>query len=255
MEKLKVGIIGGSGLDDPELLTDFMEYDIKETKYGKPSSKITSGSLGPAQVYILSRHGRNHEIPPSQVNYRANIFLLKSFGCRYILATTAVGSLREEIKPENLVFPNQFIDFTKNRKNTFYDQIGEVVHTQMSEPFDKRLRNILCECCNELNFPYNKDTTVITIEGPRFSTKAESYMFRQFGADIINMSTCTEVILANEAGIPYQSIAMSTDYDCWKNNEEPVTWEMVKNRMEKNSEKVKKLLVKGIEKLCLEEEQ
>jgi len=245
---LRIGIIGGSGLDNPELLENFKEGEIT-TKYGIPSSIITSGNISGAEVYILSRHGKNHEIPPSKVNYRANISALNQLGCKYILATTAVGSLREEIKPENLVFPNQFIDFTKKRESTFFEGKGKVVHTQMSMPFDKTLRDILCEACDELGFNYNKDVTVITIEGPRFSTRAESFMFRQWGADIINMSTCPEVILANELKIPYQSIAMSTDYDCWKENETPVTWEMIKERMEKNSDKVKKILVRGIEKI------
>jgi len=248
MEKLKIGIIGGSGLDDPNLIKNYQEEMIK-TDYGFPSSIITSGNISNADVYIIARHGKHHEIPPSRVNYRANIAALVQKECNYILATTAVGSLQEEIKPENLVFPNQFIDFTKKRENTFFNERGNVVHTQMSMPFDEKLRDTLCNLCEKLGFEYNKDKTVITIEGPRFSTKAESKMFKQWGADIINMSTCPEVALANEAKIPYQTIAMSTDYDCWKEGEEPVTWEMILKRMTNNSEKVKTLLIKGIEKL------
>jgi 5'-methylthioadenosine phosphorylase len=248
MEKLKLGIIGGSGLDNPDLIKNYQKFSII-TEYGIPSSDITAGNISGAEVYILARHGINHEIPPSAVNYQANITALKKLGCDYILATTAVGSLREEIKPETLVFPNQFIDFTKQRKGTFFTEIGNVTHTQMSMPFDEKLRDILCNLCNELKFEYSRDKTVITIEGPRFSTVAESKMFQQWGADIINMSTCPEVILANEAKIPYQIIAMSTDYDCWKKGEEPVTWEMILKRMTNNAEKVKTLLVKGIERL------
>ena len=239
---VKIGIIGGSGLDDPELIIDYEEKEI-ETPYGKPSSKISCGKINGVEVCILARHGKNHEIPPSLVNYQANVYVLKMLGCDYILATSAVGSLRDEIKPGNLVFPNQFIDFTHQRKMTFFDKIGEVNHSSMAEPFDKKIRNILLDICNQLNFECNTDKTLITIEGPRFSSKAESHMFRQLGADIINMSSCPEVILANELKIPYQTIAMSTDYDCWKDGEEGVSWEMILKRMGENSNKVKQLLL------------
>ena len=243
---MKIGVIGGSGLDDPKILKGYEEKNI-ETPYGSPSSKLTCGKISGVDVCILARHGRNHEHPPSKVNYRANVYAMKQEGCNVILATSAVGSLQEEIRPGNLVFPSQFIDFTKQRKMTYYED--NVKHTPMSEPFDKSLRDILCGVCHELGFDYNRDVTVVTIEGPRFSTKAESYMFRSWGAHIINMSTCPEVILANELGIPYQTIAMSTDYDCWKEEEEPVTWEMVEKRMHENAEKVKRLLLGGIEKI------
>jgi len=239
---VKIGIIGGSGLDDPELISDYQEQEI-ETPYGKPSSKITCGSINGVEVCILARHGKCHEISPSLVNYRANIYALKMLECDIILATSAVGSLRDEIKPGNLVFPSQFIDFTKQRKSSFFDKTGEVIHTSMAEPFDLKLRKILCEICDEFGFDYSTNATIITIEGPRFSSKAESYMFRQLGADIINMSSCPEVILANELGIPYQTIAMSTDYDCWKEGEESVTFEMVLKRMKENADKVKQLLL------------
>ncbi|VVB77688.1 S-methyl-5'-thioadenosine phosphorylase [uncultured archaeon] len=246
---IKVGIIGGSGLDDPKLLQDFSEQEV-ETPYGKPSSKITCGNISGIPVCILSRHGKHHEIPPTLVNYRANVYALKMLGCTHILATSAVGSLRSEIKPGNLVFPSQFIDFTKQRKSSFFDELGEVRHTPMAEPYNKKIRDLLCEVCNQFGFEYNRDKTIITIEGPRFSSKAESNMFRQIGADIINMSSCPEVILANELGIPYQTIAMSTDYDCWKENEAPVTWEMILKRMNENADKVKQLLLIAIPKIA-----
>ena len=243
---VKIGIIGGSGLDDPRLLKDFQEKEV-DTPYGKPSSKIICGKIGETEIVILARHGKGHTIMPTKVNFRANIWALKQENCTHILATTAVGSLREEIKPGNLVFPNQFIDFTKHRTLTFHEE--KVVHTPMANPFDKNLRDLLVKACEHLGFEYNKDKTVITIEGPRFSTKAESNMFRLLGADIINMSTCPEVILANELEIPYQSIAMSTDWDCWKSDVEPVTWDMIKERMHQNSEKVKKLLIEIVGKI------
>jgi 5'-methylthioadenosine phosphorylase len=240
---MKIAIIGGSGLDDPQILQNATEKEVTN-EYGQPSSKLTLGQIEGVDVVILSRHGKHHEIMPTKVNYLANIKALKDEECTHILAATAVGSLREEIKPGNLVFPNQFIDFTRLRNLTFFSD--HVVHTPMSEPYSKELTEILTQTCDELGFTYNKDKTVVTIEGPRFSTKAESQMFRAWGADIINMSTCPEVILACELGIPYQTIAMSTDYDCWKDDEAPVTFEMVMERMKDNADKVKQLLVKVI---------
>ena len=242
----KIAVIGGSGLDNPEILKNPIEKAILN-KYGSPSSPLVCGKIEGEDVIILARHGKEHNIMPTKINFRANIFALKEEGCTHILAATAVGSLREEIKPGNLVFPSQFIDFTRQREMTFFTE--EVTHTPMSEPYDKKLRDLLCQSCKELEFPYNRDATVITIEGPRFSTKAESHMFRSWGADIINMSTCPEVMLANELGIPYQTIAMSTDYDCWKENEEPVTYEKVMAIMNQNAEKVKRLLLQVIRKI------
>jgi len=243
---MKIAIIGGSGLDDPQIIQDPQQVEV-ENKYGKPSSALTTGKIGGVEVVILSRHGKDHSVAPTEINFRANLLALKEIGCSHILATTAVGSLREEIKPGNLVFPNQFIDFTRHRNLTFFSD--KVIHTPMSEPYDPMLRSLLRSACDELGFVYNTDKTVITIEGPRFSTKAESHMFRQWGADIINMSTCPEVILANELKIPYQTIAMSTDYDCWKDDEEPVTFEIVMERMKENAQKVKQLLIKVIPKI------
>lgn len=242
----KIAIIGGSGLDDPQILEDAHEVEV-ENEFGKLASPLTVGKIGGVDVVILSRHGKTHGVPPTMIDFLANIWALKEIGCTHILATTAVGSLREEIKPGNLVFPDQFIDFTRHRNLTFFTD--QVVHTPMAEPYDAMLRSMLRSTCEELGFEYNADKTVVTIEGPRFSTKAESHMFRQWGADIINMSTCPEVILANELGIPYQTIAMSTDYDCWKDDEEPVTFEIVLERMKDNAEKVKKLLINVIPKI------
>lgn len=240
---VKVGIIGGSGLDDPQILKN---PEIKEidNKFGQPSSSLTCGKIDGVDVVILARHGKDHGIMPTKVNFLANVFALKQEGCTHILAATAVGSLRAEIKPGNLVFPDQFIDFTRHRNLTFFHD--RVVHCPMSEPYNKELRDLLCQVSDELGYEYNRDVCVITIEGPRFSTKAESHMFRAWGADIINMSTCPEVILANELKMPYQTIAMSTDYDCWKEEEDPVTFEMVMARMKENSKKVKTLLIKAV---------
>jgi 5'-methylthioadenosine phosphorylase len=246
MAGLKVGIIGGSGLDDPRLMKDIREKKIK-TPYGKPSSPLTVGKIGGVDAVILARHGRDHSIYPTGVNYRANIFALKREGCTHILATTAVGSLREKIRPGDLIFVDQFIDFTKHRPLTFHDE--KVIHTPMSEPFCGNLRSILAGCAREMRLRHHRGGTVVTIEGPRFSTKAESHMFRKLGADVVNMSTVPEVILAREVGVCYQTIAMSTDYDCWKEGEEPVTWEMILSIMNKNAENVRKLLVKAVSRI------
>ena len=239
----KIGIIGGSGLDDPQILTNAQDKEVTN-KFGQPSSPLKCGKINGVDVVILARHGRGHSIMPTKVNFLANILALKEEGCTHILAATAVGSLREEIKPGNLVFPSQFIDFTRHRNLTFFTE--KVVHTPMSEPYDKKLTDLLCKTSEELGLEYNRDVTVVTIEGPRFSTKAESHMFRAWGADIINMSTCPEVILANELGILYQTVAMSTDYDCWKEDEEPVTFEMIMQRMGENAAKVKQLFIKSV---------
>jgi 5'-methylthioadenosine phosphorylase len=251
---MKIGIIGGSGLENPEILSDFKTKEV-DTPFGKPSSPIISGKIGSIDVFIISRHGIKHQIPPTQVNNRANIFALKSEGCKFIISTTAVGSLKEEMKRGDFVILDQFIDFTKQRKLSFFEtfEFGPI-HTPMANPFSEELRNKLIESCDKLGFLYHKKGTVITIEGPRFSTKAESNMFRQLGGDVINMSISPECILANEAEIPYASIAMVTDYDCWKTDEEPVTWNIIKQIMKDNSENVKKVLLNVINSFSKEQE-
>lgn len=244
--EIKVGIIGGSGLDDPDLMHDARQQ-VVETPYGKPSSHLTAGTISGVETVILARHGSDHSIYPTGVNYRANIYALKEAGCTHILATTAVGSLREEIKPGDLVFVDQFIDQTKHRPLTFHDE--QVIHTSMAEPFCRQLSALLVGSATELKQACHAKGTVVTIEGPRFSTKAESHMFRLLGGDVINMSTVPEVILARELGICYQSVAMSTDYDCWKVDEEPVTWDIIVRTMEANAENVKRLIVTTVPKI------
>jgi 5'-methylthioadenosine phosphorylase len=244
---VKVGIIGGSGLDDPDILKDAKEVAV-ETPYGAPTSVLTCGAIEGIDVVIIARHGKDHSIYPTKVNFRANIWALKEQGCTHILAATAVGSLREEIAPGHLVFPNQFIDHTKKRQATFFDE-DVVVHTSMADPFCQNLIDVLSSTAQELNLTYHKEKTVITIEGPRFSTRAESHMFRSWNADVINMSTVPEVCLAREKKIHYASVAMSTDYDCWHEEEEPVTWEMIKETMGNNSGNVIRLFINAIPKI------
>jgi 5'-methylthioadenosine phosphorylase len=243
----KIGIIGGSGLDDPKILKQAHEITV-ETPYGSPTSVLTCGKIEGVETAIIARHGKNHTIYPSKVNFRANIWALKEQGCTHILATTAVGSLREEIKPGHLVFPNQFIDHTKKRQTTFFDE-DVVVHTPMAEPFCPNLIELLSTSAGQLGIPFHKNKTVITIEGPRFSTKAESHIFRSWNADVINMSTVPEVNLAREKKMHYATIAMSTDYDCWHESAEPVTWEMIVETIKKNVGNVIKLFLDVIPKI------
>ncbi|MFH2095295.1 MAG: S-methyl-5'-thioadenosine phosphorylase [Bacteroidota bacterium] len=245
-----IGIIGGSGLENPDILKNPERIET-DTPYGKPSSGLVKGTICGKEVVILSRHGFDHSIPPTLVNNRANIWTLREAGCSAILATTACGSLREEIGRGHIVFPDQFIDFTRLRKLTYFEEFtaGELKHTPMADPFSPSLRKSLIEAAEDLKLNFHRKGTVITIEGPRFSTRAESHMFRQWGGDVINMSTAPEVILANELGISYAAIAMSTDYDCWKEDEEPVTWEDVISVFHKNVNNVTGLIVRAIEKI------
>jgi len=244
---VKIGIIGGSGLDNPELFMNPKDV-AASTQWGDPSSLLKIGKIAGIDVVLLGRHGRDHTIPPTQVNYRANIQAFKDIGCTHILATTAVGSLREEIRRGDLVILDQFIDFTKQRKMTFHESLNshQPVHTPMADPFDSKLREALIQVCSHQGLNFHKSGTVVTIEGPRFSTRAESKMFRLFGADIINMSVSTEVALANEIGIPYAAVAMSTDYDCWKEYEEPVSWNAILEVFKGNADKVTRLLLEAI---------
>ncbi|MDR2551626.1 MAG: MTAP family purine nucleoside phosphorylase [Treponema sp.] len=238
-----IGIIGGSGLDNPDILSRPRDERIT-TYWGEPSSPLRRGTIGGREVALLARHGREHTIPPSQVNYRANVAALKDAGCTHIIATTAVGSLREEIRRGDLVIIDQFIDFTKQRKMTYHESFkpGSPLHCPMADPYDGGLRGLLIEECRRLAYPFHERGTVVTIEGPRFSSRAESLMFRTLGADIINMSIATETVLANEMGIPYAAAAMSTDYDSWRSGEEPVSWEMVARVFAENAARVSALL-------------
>mgnify|MGYP003625810841 FL=1 len=236
---MKIGLIGGSGLSDYSF---FDEPIIVTTKYGSPSSRIFRGNINNHEIFYIKRHGSGHKYTPTSVPYRANIKALEELGCEQILAITAVGSLREEIEPGHLVFPDQFIDMTKKRKTSFFEDGKDFTHVNMANPFDSNIRKQLIKCANKLNIQHHTDKTVITIEGLRFSTKAESNLWRSWGADIINMSTVPEVCLAKELDIPYQAIALSTDYDSWNEDHESVTMEMVMKQVNKNIDSVKQIL-------------
>ncbi len=244
---VKIGIIGGSGLDNPDILQEPRTVEV-ETEYGRPSSSLLAGRIGGIETVILARHGRGHQLSPTEINNRANISALKAVGVTHIIATTACGSLRLEIDRGHLVVLDQFIDFTRFRKNTFFDSFASGPrHTAMAHPFAEDLRGKLYATAQALGLAVHPRGCVVTIEGPRFSTVAESKMFRMWGADVINMSTAPEAMLANEAGIPYAAVAMSTDYDCWKEDEKPVTWDEILEVFHKNADNVTRLLVRVIE--------
>lgn len=247
MKPLKFAIIGGSGLEDPEILKDHGSVSV-DTPFGKPSSDFKTGTINGVEVVILSRHGREHTLPPTQVNNRANIRAIQELGCTHILATTACGSLREEIGRGDLIIPDQFIDFTRHRDVTFFETFTptQMKHTPMADPFSVELRKKLISIAEKLGLTYHPRGTIITIEGPRFSTRAESFMFRAWGADAVNMSIAPECILANELKIPYAAVAMSTDYDCWKTDEEPVTWEEVLDVFNRNTKNMVQLIIDTI---------
>jgi len=233
----KIGIIGGSGIYDPAIFKP--EKSVKvSTPYGAPSSPVEIGSLDGVEVAFLPRHGKGHTIPPHRINYRANIWALKTLGVERIIAASACGSLKEEYTPGSIVVVDQYIDFTKNREYTFYDG-GEVHHVSLADPFCKTLSSLCIESGRRLKIDIHPRGTYICIEGPRFSTRAESRMFRTF-ADIIGMTLVPECQLARELEICYATLAMVTDYDVWQ--EKPVNAQEVLETMEKNIASVRKII-------------
>jgi len=241
----RIGIIGGSGVYG--VFTP--EKSVKvHTPYGLPSGNVEIGKIKDVDVAFIPRHGKGHYIPPHRVNYRANIYALHSLGVERIIGISAVGSLREDYKPGDIVITDQYIDFTKKRDYTFYDG-PKVVHISMADPFCPELRNIFIDVVNSLGFRYHDKGTYVCIEGPRFSTRAESRMFRQF-ADIIGMTLVPEVQLARELEMCYVNISTITDYDVWA--EKPVTTEEVIRVMKENEEKVKRILEEGIPRIPAE---
>lgn len=215
-EKL-IGIIGGSGLYGMEGFTISEEKKIS-TPFGEPSDSVFLGTLSGRKVAFLPRHGRGHLIPPGKINYRANVCAMKMIGAEQLISVSAVGSLREEITPGHLVIVNQFMDKTNGRAPSFYDD-GLVVHVAFADPVCKDLADALYDSAKDLGIPVHKDKTYICMEGPAFSTRAESHMHRAWGADVIGMTNMPEAKLAREAEICYATIALSTDYDCWRDGE------------------------------------
>jgi len=250
-----VGIIGGSGLDDPDLFTDRKEVDC-DTPYGKPSDKMITGTIGGVPCCLIGRHGRKHTVMPTNVNYRANLFALKEAGCTHVIVSTACGSLREENKPGDIIVIDQYIDRTTKRPTTFLDgEAGHpvgVLHCEQATPFNAGVAALMKETLTELKIEHHPKGTMVSIEGPRFSTRAESHMFRAWGADLINMTTSTEVALASELGLLYGAFAMSTDYDAWREGEE-VTVASVLAVMAKNSGNVTKALSAMVPKIAAQD--
>jgi 5'-methylthioadenosine phosphorylase len=244
MSKTKVALIVGSGLENFNFLEKW-EETLTDTPYGKPSSTLIEGKFENLDVCILSRHGREHTIPPSQMNNRANLWAIKKAGATHILSVSACGSLREHIQTGDIIFPDQFIDFTRHRPITFFEHYEPhaPVHTAMPDPFDSDLKNLLMQAATNHQIRHHHKATVVTIEGPRLSTRAESHMFKTWGADIINMSTAPEVILANELKIPYALTALSTDYDAWREVSDAVSWEEIVRVFRQNVNKVSQLLL------------
>ena len=228
----KVAIIGGSGLYDIEDPSNAEELNIV-TPWGPTSDSILKTEQDGLEVYFLSRHGRGHLIGPSQINFRANIYALKFLGIDWIISVSAVGSLKEEIPPGTIVIPDQFIDFTKNRFNTFFDE-GIVAHVSMAKPVSENLSSVMVDSCKKLGFSYKEGGTYVCIEGPQFSSLAESNFYRSLGADIIGMTNMPEAKLAREAEICYSTLALSTDYDCWHEGHDSVTVDEVVSTMNNN---------------------
>lgn len=240
MEKIEIGIIGGTSIYDLDNMKIIDEIEV-DTPFGSPSSKYLIGNLNGINVAFLSRHSKGHKILPSELNNRANIYGFKKLGVKHLIGISAVGSLKEEINRSHLVFPNQLIDRTKSRISTFFGE-GIVAHIGFAEPFCPSLIKIFEECAKSLGITYHVNKTYICMEGPAFSTKAESNFHRLIGGDIIGMTSGPEAKLAREAEICYATIALSTDYDCWRENEEAVSVEMVLETMKKNVLTTKKLL-------------
>ncbi|MDI6792692.1 MAG: S-methyl-5'-thioadenosine phosphorylase [bacterium] len=247
MKEVKVGIVGGSGLYQMEGLNGIEEVSVS-TPFGEPSDKLVVGTLNDHRIAFLPRHGRGHRISPTDIPVRANIYALKSLGVERIIAVSACGSLKEEIKPLDIVIPDQLYDRTKKRSSTFFEG-GIVAHVTFADPFCLDLSKILFETGRQLGYRIHEGGTYICMEGPQFSTRAESNLYRQWGMDVIGMTVATEAKLAREAEICYAALAMATDYDCWYEEEEEVTVEMIIANLRKNVNKAKTIIKEVVGKL------
>lgn len=228
-----IGVIGGSGLYALSALHDVREESLS-TPYGDPSDVIVVGSLGETRFYFLPRHGRGHRIPPHRVNYRANVYALKLLGAQQIVSVSAVGSLREDLHPGELLLVDQYIDRTRSRPATFFDEPGLVAHVSLADPTDPALSRVLVEAARASGATVHERGTYLCMEGPQFSTRAESQLYRRFGADVIGMTGMPEAKLAREAELPYASMALITDYDCWHEQAGDVSVDEVVRVMAKN---------------------
>ena len=236
----RIGIIGGSGLYDIEGIKDVQKVEI-DTPFGRPSDAFTIGKLAGREVVFLPRHGAGHTIIPTQLPFRANIYGMKKLGVEQIIAVSAVGSMKEEIRPLDIVIPDQFFDRTKARVDTFFGD-GVVAHVGMADPVCAGVAEALHRATKQVGVRVHKGGTYVCMEGPQFSTRAESLVYRQLGVSVIGMTNLQEAKLAREAEICYATLALSTDYDCWHVEEEAVTVEMIIANLKKNVESAKKII-------------
>lgn len=243
-ERPILGVIGGSGLYQFDGLEDVQTLNM-DTPFGKPSSPILIGNLAGKKIAFLARHGIGHTINPNEINYRANIYALKSTGVRYVVGVSACGSLRQDYQPGEFVIPDQIVDFTRGRKPSFFED-GIVAHISSADPFCPSFSAALWEAANYTEIVTHKGGTIITIEGPRFSTKAESHLFRSWGISMIGMTACPEAFLAREAELCYASLVHITDYDVWHTSEAPVSVEMVVHTLEENTAAAQKVITELI---------
>lgn len=247
MGEQMIGIIGGSGLYNIEGIRDVKSVSI-DTPFGKPSDSFTVGTLEGRKVAFLPRHGKGHTILPSELNFRANIYGMKKLGVEHIIAVSAVGSMKEEIKPLDIVIPDQFFDRTRGRISTFFEE-GIVGHVSFADPVCGVLANVLFHAAKSVGALVHKGGTYLCMEGPLFSTRAESNVYRQWGVSVIGMTNLQEAKLAREAEMCYSTLAMATDYDCWHVSEEAVTLEMIIGNLNKNAETAKRILKAAIPKI------
>jgi 5'-methylthioadenosine phosphorylase len=244
-ERADIAVIGGTGVYDPEIFEDVKEIKVY-TPFGAPSDLVTLGNYKDRRVAFIPRHGRGHQIPPHGINYRANIWALKKLGVKQIIASSAVGSLREDYKPGEFVITDQFIDRTRKRRDTFFDG-GKIGHVSSADPICPRLHDFMVDFIKKLELKVHPKGTYVCIEGPRFSTRAESYLFRQWGCDIIGMTLYPECVLAREEEICYVSVGMVTDYDVWADI--PVSTNEIVETMRKNTSNFRKIIMGAIPEL------
>jgi 5'-methylthioadenosine phosphorylase len=250
MSDVKIGIIGGSGLYQMSALNNVREVSVN-TPFGKPSDNLIVGELAGVKVVFLARHGRNHHLTPSEVPYLANIYAMKQIGVEYLISASAVGSLQAEVKPLDLVLPDQFIDRTRSRTSTFFCE-GIVGHIAFGNPICAKLSGILAESIDSLDLPeitLHQGGTYICMEGPAFSTKAESNMYRMLGGTIIGMTNLPEAKLAREAEIAYATLALATDYDCWHPDHDHVTVDMIIANLHKNATNAQQVIQETVRRL------
>lgn len=248
MSDTKIGVIGGSGLYAMEGVTELEEFRI-DTPFGAPSDAVMVGKLEGQSVAFLPRHGRDHDVPPHQINYRANIWALRSLGVRWLMSVSAVGSLRQDIVPGQLVMVDQFIDRTRTRPSTFFED-GIATHVSFADPCCEVLRQTLLASAVATGLPHHDGGTYVCIEGPQFSTRAESHMHRSWGADVVGMTNLPECRLAREAQMAYSTIAMATDYDCWHESEDEVSVEAVVAVLKANVNRARDLIRAAIPRIA-----